>query len=71
MPNYGTPGHGCRLYAGRVIAIEPMINRGTKDVVVKKDGWTVVTADGDLSAHYEHTVAITSDGPVLLTDVGE
>lgn len=71
VPNYGTMGRGCRLYAGMTIAIEPMINQGTKDVKVLPDGWTVVTADGKLSAHYEHTIAITSNGPVLLTDLGE
>lgn len=71
VPNYGTMGRGCRLYAGMTIAIEPMINQGTKDVRVLPDGWTVVTADGKLSAHYEHTIAITSNGPVLLTDLGE
>ena len=53
------------------IAIEPMVNEGTADVKELPDGWTVVTADGKLSAHYEHTVAITEDGPILLTDVGE
>ena len=53
------------------IAIEPMVNAGTSEVRVLSNGWTVVTADGKLSAHYEHTVAITEDGPILLTDVGE
>ena len=71
VPNYGTPGRGCRLYPGMTIAIEPMVNEGTADVKELPDGWTVVTADGGLSAHYEHTVAITEDGPILLTDVGE
>lgn len=71
VPNYGTPGRGCRLYPGMTIAIEPMVNEGTADVKEMPDGWTVVTADGGLSAHYEHTVAITNDGPILLTDVGE
>lgn len=71
VPNYGTAGHGCRLYAGMTIAIEPMICQGKKDVVVLPDGWTVITADRKLSAHYEHTVAITPDGPVLLTYLGE
>ena len=71
VPNYGTAGRGCRLYPGMTIAIEPMINMGTKDVVNMPDGWTVVTADKQLSAHYEHTLAITSNGPILLTDVGE
>lgn len=71
VPNYGTPGRGCRLYPGMTIAIEPMVNEGTAEVRELSDGWTVTTADGGLSAHYEHTVAITADGPILLTDVGE
>lgn len=71
VPNYGTEGRGCRLYAGMTIAIEPMVNAGNAGVRVLPDGWTVVTSDGRLSAHYEHTVAVTDDGPVLLTDVGE
>ena len=71
VPNYGTEGRGCRLYAGMTIAIEPMVNAGGAGVRVLPDGWTVVTLDGRLSAHYEHTVAVTDDGPVLLTDVGE
>ena len=71
VPNFGTPGRGVRLYAGMTIAIEPMVNAGTSEVRVLSNGWTVVTADGKLSAHYEHTVAITEDGPILLTDVGE
>lgn len=71
VPNYGTEGRGCRLYAGMTIAIEPMVNAGGAGVRVLPDGWTVVTSDGGLSAHYEHTVAVTDDGPVLLTDVGE
>ncbi|MBQ2468963.1 MAG: type I methionyl aminopeptidase [Clostridia bacterium] len=71
VPNYGTEGRGCRLYAGMTIAIEPMVNAGKAGVRVLPDGWTVVTSDGRLSAHYEHTVAVTDDGPVLLTDVGE
>ncbi|MCQ2435476.1 MAG: type I methionyl aminopeptidase [Clostridia bacterium] len=69
VPNYGTAGRGQRLYPGMTIAIEPMINAGTSDVKVLKDNWTVITADRSLSAHYEHTVAITDDGPVLLTEV--
>jgi methionyl aminopeptidase len=71
VPNYGTAGRGCRLYAGMTIAIEPMVNAGASRVKVLDDGWTVVTADGSLSAHYEHTVAILGDETVLLTDVGE
>ena len=67
VPNYGTPGRGVRLQAGMVIAIEPMINYGRKEVEVSKDGWTIVTKDRSLAAHFEHTVAITPDGPVILT----
>ena len=69
VPNYGTAGRGARLYPGMVLAIEPMINVGTYNVRVLSDKWTVVTADGKLSAHYENTVAVTEDGPVLLTDI--
>ena len=67
VPNYGTPGHGVLLRPGMVIAIEPMVNQGTHRVRVLSDKWTTVTADGKLSAHFEHTVAITSGGPVILT----
>lgn len=67
VPNYGTPGKGVRLIPGMTIAIEPMINEGTEDVRVLKNGWTVVTADGRLSAHFEHTVAITDGECVILT----
>ena len=67
VPNYGTPGHGVRLLPGMVIAIEPMVNQGTHRVRVLKDKWTTVTADGQLSAHFEHTIAITPGGPVILT----
>lgn len=67
VPNYGTPGRGVRLMPGMVIAIEPMINMGGCGVKILPDGWTTVTKDGSLSAHFEHTVAITPDGPVLLT----
>ena len=69
VPNFGTPGRGQRLSAGMVIAIEPMVNVGTHEVKELSDGWTVVTADGKLSAHDEHTVAVTGNGAVLLTDV--
>ena len=69
VPNYGTPGHGIKLCRGMVIAIEPMINAGVPGVIQLADGWTVITADRKLSAHYEHTVAITDDGPLLLTEV--
>ena len=67
VPNYGTAGRGPRLVAGMTIAIEPMINAKGADVKVLPDGWTVLTKSGSLSAHFEHTVAITSDGPVILT----
>ena len=67
VPNFGTPGRGPRLLPGMTLAIEPMINAGTPDVKILGDGWTTVTADGKLSAHFEHTVAITPDGPVILT----
>ncbi len=67
VPNYGTPGRGVRLLPGMTIAIEPMVNQGGHQVQVQKDGWTTVTRDGKLSAHFEHTVAITPDGPVILT----
>lgn len=67
VPNYGTAGRGVRLLPGMTIAIEPMINQGTARIKVLPDGWTVKTVDGKLSAHFEHTVAITKDGPVILT----
>ena len=67
VPNFGTRGKGPRLKAGMVLAIEPMINAGAPEVKVLKDGWTAVTVDGSYSAHFEHTVAITKDGPLVLT----
>ena len=67
VPNYGTAGRGVRLLPGMTIAIEPMINQGTAKIKVLPDGWTVKTQDSNLSAHFEHTVAITKDGPVILT----
>jgi methionyl aminopeptidase len=67
VPNYGDPGKGPRLKAGMVLAIEPMINIGSAEVKVLEDGWTAITVDGSISAHFEHTVAITKDGPVILT----
>jgi methionyl aminopeptidase len=67
LPNFGNPGKGPRLKAGMVLAIEPMINLGGAEVKVLPDGWTAITTDGRPSAHYEHTVAITKDGPVILT----
>ncbi len=69
VPNYGTPGRGTRITKGMVIAIEPMVNAGVYGVKELPDGWTVKTADGKLSAHYEHTVAITENGALLLTKV--
>ena len=69
VPNFGTAGRGIRLLPGMTIAIEPMINEGTYKVKQLSDGWTVKTADGKLSAHFEHTVAITDNGPVILTRV--
>lgn len=67
VPNFGTPGRGVRLLPGMTLAIEPMINEGTHKVRTLADGWTVLTQDGKLSAHFEHSVAITPDGPVILT----
>lgn len=67
VPNFGKPGHGPRLLPGMTLAIEPMINEKGFDIMVKEDGWTVKTRDGGLSAHFEHTIAITKDGPVILT----
>ena len=67
VPNFGTPGKGPRLKAGMVLAIEPMVNAGGEGVKVLKDGWTAVTLDRSLSAHFEHTIAITSEGPEILT----
>jgi len=67
LPNYGSPGSGLQLKAGMVIAIEPMINAGGYEVRVLEDGWTAVTMDGKLSAHFEHSVAITQNGPRVLS----
>lgn len=69
VPNFGTKGRGVRLYAGMTIAVEPMVNIGGPDVRELRDKWTVVTEDGTLSAHYEHSTAITNDGPIVLTKV--
>ena len=69
VPNFGTPGRGVRLLPGMTIAIEPMINMGGAGIRQLPDGWTIKTKDGSLSAHFEHTVAITSDGPVILTKI--
>ena len=67
VPNYGTPGRGVRLLPGMTLAIEPMINAGGYEVRQLSDGWTIKTKDGSLSAHFEHTVVITNDGPKILT----
>jgi len=67
VPNFGTPGTGPELRPGMTLAIEPMVNAGSYDVYIKPDGWTVMTADGKLSAYFEHTVAVTADGPRILT----
>ena len=68
VPNFGEAGRGMKLRAGMVIAIEPMVNAGDADVVVLNDGWTAVTTDGSMSAHFEHTVAVTPTGARILTD---
>lgn len=67
VPNFGRPGQGPRLKEGMTLAIEPMVNAGTADIKILDDGWTAVTADGRLSAHFEHTVAVTKQGPKVLT----
>ncbi len=67
VPNYGRPGRGPRLCEGMTLAVEPMINAGKRDIFMLDDEWTIVTADGSLSAHYEHSIAITKDEPILLT----
>jgi methionyl aminopeptidase len=67
VPNYGEAGKGTRLSVGLVVAIEPMVNLGGPDVAIEDDGWTAVTKDGSLSAHFEHSVAITEDGPFVLS----
>jgi len=69
IPNYGKPGMGIRLKPGMVLAIEPMVNAGGHDVKTLEDGWTTVTEDGSLSAHFEHTIAITENGPVILSAI--
>ena len=68
VPNFGEAGQGMKLKAGMVIAIEPMVNAGKSDVVVLGDGWTAITADGSMSAHFEHTVAVTATGARILTE---
>jgi len=69
VPNYGEPDRGIRLRDGMVLAIEPMVNVGGCEVEIKEDGWTAVTRDGSLAAHFEHSVAITKDGPVILSQI--
>ena len=69
IPNYGNPNAGYKLHAGMCIAIEPMINLGSKEVYTSKDGWTILTSDGRPSAHFEHTIAIKEDGPHILSKV--
>ena len=70
IPNYGRAGRGARLYSGMTLAIEPMVNAGGENVRVLKDGWTVVTNDGKLSAHYENSIAVTEGDPIILTEIG-
>src|SRR5207247_11467983 len=67
VPNFGDPGRGPQLKPGMVLAIEPMVTLGSHDVKILDDGWTAVTRDGSLAAHFEHTVAVTEDGPEVLT----
>ena len=69
IPNYGNPNAGYKLHAGMCIAIEPMINLGSKEIYTSKDGWTIFTSDGRPSAHFEHTIAIKEDGPHILSKV--
>lgn len=69
VPNYGARDTGLRLREGMVLAIEPMVNAGGSEVMIKEDGWTAVTADGSLSAHFEHSVAITKNGPYVLSKI--
>lgn len=69
VPNYGEPDRGLRLKEGMVLAIEPMVNAGSHEVEIKEDGWTAVTKDGSLAAHFEHSVAITKSGPLILSQI--
>ena len=69
VPNYGEPERGLRLKEGMVLALEPMVNAGGYEVEIKEDGWTAVTKDGSLAAHFEHSVAITKDGPFILSQI--
>jgi methionyl aminopeptidase len=67
IPNYGPPGKGPVIKPGMVFAIEPMVNQGSHEIVILRDGWTAVTRDGSLSAHFEHCIAVTESDPVFLT----
>ncbi len=67
VPNYGDAGKGCRLRAGMVLAVEPMVNAGKKEIRILDDGWTAVTRDRSLAAHFEHSIAVTEDGPYVLS----
>ncbi|MGB7951330.1 MAG: type I methionyl aminopeptidase [Candidatus Binatia bacterium] len=69
VPNYGEPDRGIRLQEGMVLAIEPMVNAGGCEVEIKEDGWTAITKDGSLAAHFEHSVAVTKNGPVILSQL--
>lgn len=69
VPNFGEPDRGIRLQEGMVLAIEPMVNAGGPEVEIKEDGWTAITKDGSLAAHFEHSVAVTKNGPVILSEL--
>jgi methionyl aminopeptidase len=69
LPNYGVKGTGIRLKAGMTFAIEPMVNMGSSEIVIKENGWTAATKDGSLSAHFEHTMVITNNGPEILSKI--
>jgi methionyl aminopeptidase len=69
VPNYGEPDRGIRLQEGMVLAIEPMVNAGGPEVEIKEDGWTAITKDGSLAAHFEHSVAVTKNGPIILSEL--
>ena len=71
IPNYGNPKQGYQLCEGMCIAIEPMINMGKKEIKTDSDGWTIRTTDGKVSAHFEHTIAITSKGPKILSKISK
>jgi methionyl aminopeptidase len=69
VPNFGEPDRGIRLQEGMVLAIEPMVNAGGPEVEIKEDGWTAITKDGSLAAHFEHSVAVTKNGPIILSEL--